>query len=72
MQNVLDSKKQKLEMQEVKLGLLNPKNVLAKGYSILTTQEGEIVHTANVRLGSVLKAKLFDGTLTVEVKDKEL
>lgn len=72
MQNLLDSKKQKLEMQEVKLGLLNPKNVLAKGYSILTTQEGEIVHTANVRLGSVLKAKLFDGTLTVEVKDKEL
>lgn len=72
MQNVLDSKRQKLEMQEVKLGLLNPKNVLAKGYSILTTQEGEIVHTANVRLGSFLKAKLFDGTLTVEVKDKEL
>ena len=70
--NLLEAKKQALEMQSVKLGLLNPENVLAKGYSILTTPEGEVLHTADVRLGSILKAQLVDGTLTVEVKDKEI
>ena len=72
MRNLLEAKKQALEMQNVKLGLLNPQNVLAKGYSILTTAEGEVLHTADVRLGSILKAQLVDGTLTVEVKDKEI
>ena len=72
MRNLLEAKKQTLEMQNVKLGLLNPENVLAKGYSILTTAEGAVVHTADVYLGSILKAQLVDGTLTVEVKDKEI
>ena len=72
MRNLMEAKKQLLEMQNVKLGLLNPENVLSKGYSILTTEAGVVVHTADVRLGSILKAQLFDGTLTVEVKDKEI
>lgn len=68
----LKSNQRFLSMQNIKLALLNPENVLAKGYSILTTMDGGVVDTVDVKIGSVLKARLYDGTLTLEVKDKEV
>ena len=57
----------KLENIETKLNLLNPENILKKGYS-LTLVEGKIVKSINsVKKGSIIDTKFSDGIIKSEV-----
>ena len=65
--NRLDKEKIKLENIETKLNLLNPENILKKGYS-LTLVEGKIVKSINsVKKGSIIDTKFSDGFIKSEV-----
>lgn len=65
--NRLDKEKIKLENIETKLNLLNPENILKKGYS-LTLVEGKIVKSINsVKKGSIIDTKFSDGIIKSEV-----
>lgn len=67
MLNRLDKEKNKLENIETKLNLLNPENILKKGYS-LTLVEGKIVKSINsVKKGSIIDTKFSDGIIKSEV-----
>lgn len=67
MLNRLDKEKIKLENIETKLNLLNPENILKKGYS-LTLVEGKIVKSINsVKKGSIIDTKFSDGIVKSEV-----
>lgn len=67
MLNRLDKEKIKLENIEIKLNLLNPENILKKGYS-LTLVEGKIVKSINsVKKGSIIDTKFSDGIIKSEV-----
>ncbi|TGB04348.1 exodeoxyribonuclease VII large subunit [Halobacillus salinus] len=55
-----------------KLSLLNPLEVMKRGYSIPFTREGEVLRSVNdVDTGNQLEVKLADGSLEVEVLDKK-
>lgn len=67
MLNRLDKEKIKLENIETKLNLLNPENILKKGYS-LTLVEGKIAKSINsVKKGSIIDTKFSDGIIKSEV-----
>lgn len=67
MLNRLDKEKIKLENIETKLNLLNPENILKKGYS-LTLVEGKIVKSINsVKKGNIIDTKFSDGIIKSEV-----
>ena len=67
MLNRLDKEKIKLENIETKLNLLNPENILKKGYS-LTLVDGKIVKSiASVKKGSIIDTKFSDGIIKSEV-----
>lgn len=67
MLNRLDKEKIKLENIETKLNLLNPENILKKGYS-LTLVKGKIVKSINsVKKGSIIDTKFSDGIIKSEV-----
>lgn len=67
MLNRLDKEKIKLENIETKLNLLNPENILKKGYS-LTLVEGKIVKSINsIKKGSIIDTKFSDGIIKSEV-----
>lgn len=67
MLNRLDKEKIKLENIETKLNLLNPENILKKGYS-LTLVEGKIIKSINsVKKGSIIDTKFSDGIIKSEV-----
>ena len=67
MLNRLDKEKIKLENIETKLNLLNPENILKKGYS-LTLVEGKIVKSIkSVKKGSIIDTKFSDGIIKSEV-----
>ena len=66
--NKLEKEKTKLETIEAKLNLLNPENILKKGYS-LTLINGKIVKSVKeVSKGAILTTKLSDGNIMSEVK----
>ena len=65
--NKLEKEKTKLETIEAKLNLLNPENILKKGYS-LTLIDGKIVKSVKeVSKGAILTTKLSDGNIMSEV-----
>lgn len=65
--NRLDKEKIKLENIETKLNLLNPENILKKGYT-LTLVEGKIVKSIkSVKKGSIIDTKFSDGIIKSEV-----
>lgn len=67
MLNRLDKEKIKLENIETKLNLLNPENILKKGYS-LTLVDGKIVKSINsVKKGNIIDTKFSDGIIKSEV-----
>ena len=67
MLNRLDKEKIKLENIETKLNLLNPENILKKGYS-LTLVEGKIVKSINsVKKCNIIDTKFSDVIIKSEV-----
>jgi len=59
----------RLASLELRLGLLDPRLVLARGYAWLTDAQGQAVtQVANLRLDQVVKATLTDGTAELRVQ----
>lgn len=58
-----------LENMKTKLELLNPENVLKKGYSINLIDGKIIKSTKNIKKGSILTTRLNDGEITSEIKE---
>lgn len=58
----------KVSQSKLQLGLLNPLNTLARGYSILKTDNGDVLSSAKgVKSGDKLFAQLKEGKLTSTV-----
>ena len=62
-----------LQQWSVRLELLNPQRLLERGYSVLTTQHGNVITSiAQAPVGTPLKAVLADGSLDVTVTQPKL
>lgn len=62
-----------LDQSAMRLELLNPQRVLERGYSVLTTQEGVVVHSPQqAPVGTPLTVLLADGRLDVTVTHPKL
>ena len=69
----LAQQQQSLQQWRVRLELLNPQRVLERGYSVLTTQSGQVITSmAQAPVGTPLKAVLADGSLDVSVTQPKL
>lgn len=72
-QRRLQQQGQGLQQLQVRVELLNPQRVLERGYSVLTTQSGQVITSAKqAPVGTPLKAVLADGSLDVSVTQPKL
>ena len=72
-QRRLQQQSQGLQQLQVRVELLNPQRVLERGYSVLTTQSGQVItSTKQAPVGTPLKAVLADGSLDVSVTQPKL
>ena len=72
-QRQLQRHRQRLEQLGLRLELLNPQRVLERGYSVLTTPNGQVVsRVGQAPVGAALKALLADGSLDVTVTQPKL
>lgn len=72
-QRRLQQQGQGLQQLQVRVELLNPQRVLERGYSVLTTQSGQVITSAQqAPVGTPLKAVLADGSLDVSVTQPKL
>ncbi|KIC75709.1 Exodeoxyribonuclease 7 large subunit [Neochlamydia sp. TUME1] len=71
MSHIIDSKKEQLESISVALHLINPKNLLTKGYSILFSEKDNSVITSvtNIHKNQDLRIYLSDGEVLSTVKE---
>jgi exodeoxyribonuclease VII large subunit len=68
-QRRLEQQHQKLDRADLRLGLLDPKLVLQRGYAWLQDEQGSTVsQAAQARLGQTLQATLADGSLGLTVQ----
>ena len=71
-ENLLSKVEKRLDYQKRSLELLNPNNILNKGYSIVTNQNGEVVNSVSqVNDDDLLSIKLSDGKVISKVVSKE-
>ncbi len=64
-------KKDKLEKITEKLILVNPLNILKKGYSLIYVDNKVIKNIKNIKINDKLKIKMYDGNINVTVNSKE-
>lgn len=69
--NILNKEKNRFENLKLKLELLNPENVLEKGYSIIKVNDKIIKSSKDIKLGDNIDIILNKGKLLAEVKGKE-
>ena len=71
-ENLLSKVEKRLDYQKRSLELLNPNNILNKGYSIVTNQKGEVVSSVSqVNDDDLLSIKLSNGKVISKVVSKE-
>jgi exodeoxyribonuclease VII large subunit len=67
---VLRSKRARLEGLRAQLNALDPLAILARGYAVLTTEDGRVVGAvSSAAPGERLQARVSDGTFPVRVED---
>ena len=71
MQKCLESRQHALAMGAAGLDNLSPLKVMSRGYAILTQQEKIIKRIDDVSRGMELTARISDGRIFLEVKEKE-
>jgi exodeoxyribonuclease VII large subunit len=71
MQKYIESRQHALAMGAAGLDNLSPLKVMSRGYAILTQQEKIIKRIDDVSLGIELTARISDGRIFLEVKEKE-
>lgn len=69
--NNINILKNKINNISIKLDLLNPKNILKKGYSIVKSDNKIIKDIKNINIGNKLNIILNKGELITEVKGKK-
>lgn len=68
----IENQKTILSKQTKLLNSYNPNNLLKKGYSILTNEEGTIVKSiSQVKVGQIFVAELNDGKIKANINKKE-
>ena len=67
--NKIDSDKHKFELMINKLDLLNPLNILSKGYSLVTVEGITIKDVNNLKIDDVLDIKMHKGCVKAVVKE---
>lgn len=67
----LTFKKLKLKSIQEKLELLNPKNILDKGYAKILKDNQEVKKSKTLDLGDKIKIIMADGKLLADIKEKE-
>jgi len=66
---ILEKQNKQLKQKEHLLELLNPKNILNRGYAIIQSKK-KIIHSASqVKKGEDLEVQMRDGKFSVKVKD---
>ena len=71
-EKIIDSHKSKLSNQIATLDAVSPLAVLSRGYSILTTPDGQIIRSKdNTAEGKNIIARLTDGKIKAKVISKE-
>ena len=71
-ENLLSKVEKRLDYQKRSLELLNPNNILNKGYSIVTNQKGEVINSVSqVNDDDLLSIKLSNGKVISKVVSKE-
>ncbi len=68
MKSALESKRRRLEMDMERLELLSPVHVLRRGYGLISTVRGEMLHSVrHIEKGDTLHIMLTDGRLSAKV-----
>ena len=65
----LNNKKHNLKLDLNSLKLLNPVNIMEKGYSLVKVDEKIIKDTSDLKIGDKLDIKLYKGEVVAEVKE---
>jgi len=68
---IIKEHKSKINFIDEKLNILNPKNILAKGYSIVYNKTDVVKDSNKVNLNDTLDIQLHSGTLLVQVKNNK-
>lgn len=69
----LQAQRQSVQQIGVRMELLSPQRLLERGYSVLTSQTGQVItSTRQAPVGTPLKAVLVDGSLDVTVTQPKL
>ena len=67
----INEQQSKINFIDEKLNILNPKNILAKGYSIVYNGSDVVKESNKVNLNDTLDIQLHSGTLLVQVKNNK-
>jgi exodeoxyribonuclease VII large subunit len=67
----INEQQSKINFIDEKLNILNPKNILAKGYSIVYNGSDVVKDSNKVNLNDTLDIQLHSGTLLVQVKNNK-
>jgi exodeoxyribonuclease VII large subunit len=67
----LTTEERRLDVAAARLAVLDPVNLLRRGWSISRTADGEVIRsTAQVAPGALITTELADGTLTSRIEDQ--
>lgn len=65
---IIDSRKQRLILQRERLALLDPMNLLRRGYGIVSSNDGRLLRSVSgVKAGDDIVVRLSDGELTASI-----
>ncbi len=66
---IMETKRQKVILQRERLALLDPINLLRRGYGIVASDDGKLLRSVSgVKVGNGITVKLSDGELTAAVE----
>jgi exodeoxyribonuclease VII large subunit len=66
--NQLEKKKDQLEMLEKRSELVDPRNILKRGYSITLMDGKSLLSVKNIKPGSILETRLHHGKIISKVE----
>ena len=70
--NYLDNLYKNFDFLKKSLNLINPQNILNKGYSIILNEEGKLISSIdNVSIGEKISIQIKDGNIKANVSGKE-
>ncbi len=68
-ENIITSKKQKLDIVASVLSKLNPLEILKNGYSLIEKNSKKISSIKKIEVGDEISIKMFDGTALAKIED---